>query len=217
MPRLLIVALVALVSTSACRRPGPSPQYTEAYSRFSRLVDGVGDAAYATQEMDQIVSLLAQVDPKSTDGADAIALQERIKRERARIAEEKASAAVPRPVAVGPPPSSPAAPPSFGQGQGVPAAAADAGPKARVALGADWAQATQGQALCLDQRGSIQLQGAQKGTATGWVLKDYSHCRDALPELVGHIALVRDGKVVHLAPASALQSERRLPDGGVVR
>ncbi|MBX7099972.1 MAG: hypothetical protein K1X89_19820 [Myxococcaceae bacterium] len=209
---LLIVASLALC-LGGCKRHPPSVEYTQAFAKHSALTLREGDRAVLLPEMDEVVALLDKVDPECPDAARAIALKVSIADARTKLAQLPqlaVAAAAPPP----PPPGSPfPAGPATG-GRGVEAAApVDAGPPpAHVAVGSIWNDVYQANATCLEQHGSVVLDGALSGSAMGWTVKDYSHCKTALPELVGSLALVRDGKVVALGPLKDLT--RKAADGG---
>jgi murein DD-endopeptidase MepM/ murein hydrolase activator NlpD len=121
-----VCTVLTLALLGGCR-PRPSPEYEEAHQRFITLYAVHLDAAYARPEMDQVVSLLQAVPPKSLDAPEARTLLARIQAGRAQLAaEEEARRALVRQMLLGPPEA-----PDVGTSG---AARADAGPAAVLAV-----------------------------------------------------------------------------------
>ncbi|MBL8954179.1 MAG: hypothetical protein JNK82_25605, partial [Myxococcaceae bacterium] len=68
MRRLTCLVLAAgLLAFAACRKPKPSPAYTEASGTYTTLLARLGDDAYFDDEMTRIEGLLASVPANSSD------------------------------------------------------------------------------------------------------------------------------------------------------
>jgi murein DD-endopeptidase MepM/ murein hydrolase activator NlpD len=97
-----VCTVLTLVLLLGCR-PRPSPEYEEAHQRFITLYAVHLDAAYVRPEMDQVVSLLQAVPPRSLDAQEARALLARIQAGRAQLqAEEEARRALVQEMLAGP-------------------------------------------------------------------------------------------------------------------
>ncbi len=213
MTRTLLLLLAAAALVTGCRKPLPSSDYIEASNRYTDLLAVQGDAAYASNSMDEVVAQLQRVSPKSSDHAAALALVATIGVERARLASEGAKRSSP---------SVPEAAPTF------PAFAAidsrqpqevvvvpDAA-VSELARGADFGALQRKYVGCLLSNGPITIVAPDGGgsEAEGFELHDSDSCRSRLPEFGPSVLIVQAGKIAYLMPRSAVRLVTSRTDGG---
>jgi hypothetical protein len=209
---LLLLSLAALAS--GCRKPMPSPDYTEASNRYTSLLALHGDDAYGKPEMDQLVAQLGRVPENSKDHGAAVTLAATIAAERARIAAFRN--------AVAPPP--PAAPtfPEFAKPPPVveaPVAVVDAGLVANdLVRGADFGAIQRKYVGCLNATGPIKMQGPDGGLSQGegYEIHDSASCKSRMSAMGQNVLVVENGKVAWLMPKSSLTTVMTLEDGGKI-
>ena len=206
MNRALMVLSLALLATG-CRKPLPSPDFIEASNRYTDLVAVQSDAAYATGEMDAVVAQLTRVSEKSSDYASAHTLLDTIAKERTRVAAATAANEKLLHPKV-PPPNFPA----FARQPEAEAVVVAAPVKPpddpfAVVVGAAWPPLEQKFFGCFSSRGAITLTTADGGNpkeTEGFELVDDANCRTRVPALATSVAMIQDGKVLSIAPKSAV-------------
>ncbi|ATB33857.1 hypothetical protein [Melittangium boletus] len=214
---LLTAALLA--APLACRKPAkPSEAYYEAQTRFGKLFAAKGDEAFVDPELASIETLLTQVPEDSLDAASARELRTRIEegKQRARSqqrAREDALASARKsgqmPLGFTEPsggPSRPAPPPAQEADAGTDAGTGGGTP----GIGTSVAELSSGFSGCFKQGESLQVQG--RGIRESWELADRAACRQQYASLQDQLMIVENGKVLGLAPRSALQAVSA--DGG---
>ncbi len=213
MRRTFACAAVLLLVLGCHKKPLPSPQYAEALGVFTSLVDGKGDEAWNDPEMDRVYALCNAVSDKSSDYEDSRKMMARIDQERARLAKGEAAPARPEGDQAGPPPFKP--PPT-------PTEAADAGPAeepppAGLEIGTSWGTVQTKYGPCFTSIGSVTVTGQGAGQADGYEWAGRPDCPKSLASTADKLILVRDGKILMLAPKSKATTEtfNQLADGGL--
>ncbi len=204
---LLWIALIVLCS--GCRKPLPSPDFTEASNRCTNLLALQGDDAYSSTAMDEVVSQLGRVPEKSADSKAAVALIATIAAEKARIASDAAK------LAAAPPAAEPTFP-SFAPVavepvvESTPDAAAN-----ELARGADFAALQRKYVGCLLSKGDITMISPDGGASPseGFELHDSASCRSRL-SLGSNLVVVQAGKIAHVITKDSLKTVITLEDGG---
>ncbi len=187
-PALLCLAFLA---AAGCRRGrGDSPQFEQAFRRYTQLYADKLDDAYGDPAMAQVLALLRQVDPRSSRAAEAAELESKVEkgmkefadREARLAAADKAAAAAPAWPAAREGPAPVAAPP-----------VAAAGP----ALGMTRDEFLGKFGGCFVEKGLYE-QGAKHGEAYAMKLA----CAARYPFLQGDLVVLLDGRVSRLVPLS---------------
>jgi hypothetical protein len=211
-PILLLLAVAALAS--GCRKPMPSPDYIEASNRYTNLLAVEGDDAYGSDAMDEVVSQLTRVSPKSSDHTAAVALIATISSERARLLAE---ASKPPPAAAAEPVFPSFAPVAKAEEPEVVEEVADAAVN-ELARGADFAFLQRKYVGCLVSRGLIAMVSPDGGIADteGFELHDSASCRSRLAGIGPNVLVVQAGKVAYVLPKSSFKTVETLADGGTL-
>ncbi|WP_434391162.1 hypothetical protein [Melittangium boletus] len=213
------MTVVLLAAPLACRKPAqPSEAYVEAQTRFGKLYAAQGDQAFVDPELEAIEGLLAQVPADSLDAASARELRQRIDEGKQRVTSELREQEAARESA-----RTPGAMPPGGTGGYVPSApppeppeqAADAGTDAGTGglpgIGTAVTALSSGFSGCFQRGESLQVQG--RGIRESWELAARPACRQQYASLQDQLMIIENGKVLGLAPKSALQALS--PDGGM--
>jgi hypothetical protein len=220
-PFILLVAMLL-----ACSRPQPSPDYERARQLWTSLVQARADGAAEDPRADEVLALLDRVPPDSADAAGAAELRARIEGERKARGEERArrEKLVAGAGAVQAMPALSAQEPGAARPPAQEAAAAPTGVPLAMGMKLDDFRAAYGK--CFEERGAVQLTGADGGAprpAVLWVMKDDEACKKEHAALAGQAVLFAGGALAGVAPASSarqVESRRQvelgtLPDGGV--
>jgi hypothetical protein len=209
---LLGVALLAACKPS--RRK--SVEYAQAIEMYAVLVAEKSDAAYADAQMGEVEGLLQRVTEGYVEHGAAVALLDRIQKERQRlVAEEKNReeliAAATKPVefqhsATGglTGPSKTSAP-----------AESDAGFGPQPETGMSLKEFQRQFSGCFSIWQSIEVRG--QGPMDAHELKDIANCRINYPGFVGKLILTRGEQVYSFIDKASVRVEKRLPDGGVIQ
>ncbi len=209
----LLMALLLAAAPIACRKPAqPSEEFSQARTRFGKLYAEKGDGAFVDPEIDQIDSMLARVPPNSLDAAAAKELRARIQagrqesQARAKAQEEalaKARAPSEMPAGFKSAPTPAPAPEK-------PPEPVDAGTPAVPQVGTPAAELASGFSGCFQKGEPLEVLG--RGLRDRWELQDRAACRQQYGSLQDQVLIIEEGKVIALAPKSAL---KELPaDGG---
>jgi hypothetical protein len=212
--RTIALALLLAGVLSACNRPGkPSPEYAQAREAWTALLKDHLDDAYVQPGVDEVLALLARVDPKSVDAPFAAELRRDIETGRAAAREREESLAEQlaeaeralRPPA--PPPSE--EPEPAGGSEAAPAVAAaapDAGAEdAQPEDGMEATEFLQKFSRCFEYRNDSLVGGLAGGKVYG--LKNLSICRDLHPGFISNSVLVFDGKI-SVRPSAELAPQK---------
>jgi len=228
MRRPLATAALAALAI-ACAKPQPSPEFQRARERFSEVVKRFPGDAYATPEMDEVLSILDAVPASSADAEAALALRQRILAERREVAEQQArreklleSAGSPSSSSLAGTASTPDGGPRDGETAAQGAARVERG--SALAAGARLAD-LQAEGECFAPRTDVQVAGGKPGAGAPeqvWALKGSEACKERFPEAVGQFLVFSGGGLTGVAPAESARDvavERtveigRLPDGG---
>jgi hypothetical protein len=207
-----VALLVAASLLFACNRTAPpSPEYAEAREKWTGLLREKLDGAAADPRAEEVLALLSQVDPRSSDAQFAGELKREIETSRAQAIEsarqqeqivEQAQAAL-------------AAPAVFDSDREAAApaepAAAEPAPDAGVDAGTENAEPTEGMddaefrtrfARCFEYKHDSLVGGVAGGKV--WGMKDLGICRDLHPGLVGKSVLLFESKVASIRPSAEL-------------
>jgi hypothetical protein len=217
--------VVLLAAPLACRKHAkPSEAYVEAQTRFGKLYAAQGDNAFESPELAPIEELLGQVPADSLDAAAANALRQRIAEGKQRMlaqqkAREEALAKAQEPTMStssgfgdsdrgSPPPAKEPEPEDAGT---------DGGTGGGPGVGTSVADLTSGFSGCFRKGEALQVQG--RGLRERWELADSAACRQQYPSLQEQVMLIEDGKVLGMAPKSAIfatsaDGGTRGPDAG---
>jgi hypothetical protein len=160
-----------------CRKK-TAPQFYELESKYSVSLARDGDDAYATPEMDQLVTGLSAIGEDTVEGPKAKQLVETIERERERLRREKdeAQRAI-QPTVVPTLPPEPVKNP--GAGAGVPEAAVDAGKPSEPYGNMPLAEFRALFGACMVEVGSVDLTG-KPGKGLGFTTQDSAQCKSQL-------------------------------------
>ena len=198
MKRFALAVLLVLAVLPSCRkRPGPpSLEYAEARDKLIEIRKDRVEDAYFDPRIEEVLALLAQVDPKSVDADAARELKAEIDQARAEkarhdqeeaklIEQVRASPSVGSTASL--PAPSPAAEPEAAAGP------TDAGPPKDPVNGMS---ASDFKRLFSDCYDFVRpAMGPTGNTGETWALKDMGVCRDRHPGSVGHYVILLDNKV----------------------
>lgn len=202
------LALVAAAGLCACQKPQPSPEYQEARQRYAALLAGAPLDAAVRPEMDEVLSLLERVPPRSLDAEAAAALRARILDERRNLADEQARRA--RMV------ESAGTPTAWVQGAGGPGgapgvatlpeeapAAAPPRPPSQLAAGTPLADFQKAQGECFEAKAPATIAQREGKALQGeaWGLRESEDCKKSHPDEVGRLVLFADGKLLEVREA----------------
>lgn len=215
----LLTALL-LAAPVACRKPAkPSEAYAQAHTRFGKLYAEKGDGAFVDPALSEVESLLDQVPADSLDAPAANDLRARIQagKQQARArdkakADALAQATQPSqmPSGFNTAPSTPAPQRSEPPQEEDSDAGTDAGTAGMPGPGTPAAQLASGFSGCFQKGESLEVKG--RGMRDRWELADRPACRQQYASLQDQVLIIEDGKVLGMAPRSAIQE---LPaDGG---
>jgi len=190
--RRAAICVVALALAGCRRTTGPDESYQQAAALYQQLYSTQLDDAYGDPRMDEVVSLLHKVDPRSVDAQPAEAMLGTIQRGREELARqhaerEKMAAAAAQ-----------SATNSAGQidlVQVLAAASPDAGqPQDPFGPGGSVAELNKQSGGCLQDSEPFTEQGTGV-TGTVYRMSPTEPCKGKLPGLVGQIVLVVNGKI----------------------
>ena len=206
----LLTALLLAAAPIACRKPAqPSEEFSQARTRFGKLYAEKGDGAFVDPAIEQIEATLARVPPDSLDAAAARDLRARIQAGRQEVqgrakAQEDALAKARAPGEM---------PTSF---KSLPLPAApeepvDAGPPpiAVPQVGTPASELASGFSGCFQKGDPLEVTG--RGLRDRWELQDRAACRQQYGSLQDQVLIIEEGKVIALAPKSAI---KELPADG---
>ena len=206
---LMALAALAVISTSGCQRPPPepSPEYDKAWRIYANLYARQLDDAFGNPQMDDVVTLLKRVDPRSSDAEAAKTLLSRIDDGKKTLVKERAEAEKRKAdIKPSPPPASilqaaqqldirsvaPAeAPAAIDTDAGTP----DAGPASKdpFAQGAPIAELNRDG--CLMAGEPFSEGPGSKAMGQTYRLAPSSSCQSKLAGLQGQVILVVDGRI----------------------
>ena len=208
---VIFAACTALLAS--CKRPQPSPQYSQARDKWTELLrarSGDEDAAAADPGADEVIALLAQVDATSSDTGYAAELKAKIETARAAVkSREQASAkmvaqAGTTPAFVGS--SVPYVPRSPPVAAPVAAVADQKPPEAKEPkVGMSEADFTSKFSRCFDAGDEIPY---PEGPGHVHTLKDLSLCRELYPTFQSNSVLTLGGKVHNIGPTAQMKPQR---------
>lgn len=207
-------AVLLVAAPLACHKPAkPSEEFTQARTRFGKLVAEKGDDAFLDPRLAEVETLLAQVPKDSLDASAADELRARIqtgkqqaeaqlKSKNDALAKAREPGQMPSgggfnlPTQAPPPPPPP---PRAAPDAGTP----DAGGPSQPDVGTPAAQLASGFNGCFQKGESLNVQG--RGLRERWELADRVACRQQYASLQDTVFLIEDGKVLGTAPKSAIQ------------
>jgi hypothetical protein len=197
----LLLGAIGL-GVAGCKKPRPSPEYTEASGAYSTLTAKLGDDAYSDPEMARIEALLARVPNDSVDAPAAKELLARIGQERAHAAAEAAAHqkllddATKAPVL----PDSPST--------GEPEKVVDAGP-AHIGLGLTTEEVGRLGGDCFHYTQTVRVRNMNGSEAEGviWERADLARCQEAFPDLGGRMLVFESNKLVQVVDKSQIRHE----------
>jgi len=175
----LLIAAIAAVALSGCRKKS-SPEFYDAQTEYTGLVDRLGDDAYTDDEMDHVKQLLGVVPPDALEAGDAKKLLAEIESNTNRVLAAQGATAKPGPSVPGEapplPPDTPAAGTAVGSAAG---AQADGGSQVRPHAGMTEDEFKQLFGDCVASAGEASMPGiSDKGAA--WAVNDDDACRQKL-------------------------------------
>jgi hypothetical protein len=223
-------ACVALFLATGCKKqPKPSEEFERAKTRYLKLMEEDSAGAVELPGMDIVLATLDQVDPKSDDYDQAMALKERINAARARLAEERENrkkivADVEARAAMPPPDVPVASGPTEAPAQAAPA-------KPRIAYGTKLEQFKAAYGDCFEMKMPttvVDPQGGPSVQGEAWALKDDAKCKSAHAAEADKYVIVADGMIVNVQATNTTKLEEHvtpakpiavpailLPDGGI--
>jgi hypothetical protein len=210
----LLTALLLVAAPIACRKPAqPSEEFSQARTRFGKLYAEKGDEAFVDPQIEQIDSILARVPPNSLDAAAARDLRARIQsgRQEAQarataqedaLAKARAPSEMPSGFKSTPFPTPAPVPPEEPVDAGPP-------PIAVPKVGTPASELASGFSGCFQKGEPLEVTG--RGLRDRWELQDRAACRQQYGSLQDQVLIIEEGKVLALAPKSAL---KELPEDG---
>lgn len=200
--RRVAILLLGLLAVSGCRKKS-APEFYALESNYSILVARDGDDAYASEDMDTVLTGLKAINPEAVEGPKAAELAAKIEAERQRVAREAkaaadALAAAGRPADFPPGASTSLFPPEPKTPEDAPpaAAAVDAG-RRKPYGGMPLADFQKLYGDCFDTGPAMTLPNQPEGTSM--VLRDDAACRAefgaADPDTKTYFVFVKDALV----------------------
>lgn len=205
-----VAICLLLLALAGCRRTtGPDDNYQQASALYQQLYATELDDAYGDPRMDEVVTLLRKVDPRSVDAQQAEMLLGTIQRGKDQLAKERAERAKLADVAAR------NAPPlvNIDPSQFVSASEPDAGPpQDPFGTGALVSELNKQSGGCLDENEPFHEQGTGV-TGTVYRVAPSDGCRSKLPGMVGQAVLVVNGKI-YRRMADPRPPPAAVPDAG---
>ncbi len=194
----------ALLAFAACRKPKPSPAYTEASGAYTTLLAKLGDDAYADDEMTRIEGLLASVPGDSLDAQAAAELKAKINAERTRVAQEAAEHE--RAMASALAPTSPDPAPRGAEAPSAAAGEPDAGASSDFRAGMTLDELRKVSGGCFTSAGPLTLRNPDGSEAPAEMFErlDSTLCNTRYAKYGERFLVFRDGKLAGDFPRSSL-------------
>ncbi len=192
MSRRAAICFVALTLAGCRRTTGPDESYQQAAAIYQQLYSTQLDDAYGDPRMDEVVSLLHKVDPRSVDAQPAEAMLGTIQRGREELARQHAER---EKMAAAAAQSATSSAGRIDPEQVLAAANVDAGqPQDPFGPGGSVAELNKQSGGCLQDSEPFNEQGTGV-TGTVYRMSPTDPCKAKLPGLVGQIVLVVNGKI----------------------
>lgn len=215
MSRRAAIGLVALALAGCRRTTGPDESYQQAAALYQQLYSTQLDDAYGDPRMDEVVTLLHKVDPRSVDAQPAEAMLGTIQRGREELARQHAER---EKMAAAAAQSATNSAGRIDPEQVLAAATVDAGqPQDPFGPGGSVAELNKQSGGCLQDSEPFNEQGTGV-TGTVYRMSPTEPCKAKLPGLVGQIVLVVNGKIYRRladprppAPAAAATAPAKAP------
>jgi hypothetical protein len=218
----LIALLFAVGLAAGCHKSSPpSPDYQKARNLWLDLLRDKMGKAYTDPGADEVLALLARVDPNSMDAKVASDLKDEIEKgrreglasdEEGRKQVEAARTALQNPMFVA---SGPAV--YFTSDGGLVRATSDTGPSGpeMPALGMTADDFARKFGRCFEERGETLVNGAQGGRI--FALRDLALCRQSYPEFLTRGVVLFSGTIANVAPLADLAPKKfKLVNGKLV-
>jgi len=190
--RRAAIWVVALTLAGCRRNTGPDESYQQAAAIYQQLYSTQLDDAYGDPRMDEVVSLLHKVDPRSVDAQPAQAMLGTIQRGREELARQRAER---EKMAAAAAQSATSSAGHIDPEQVLAAANTDAGqPQDPFGPGGSVAELNKQSGGCLQDSEPFSEQGTGV-TGTVYRMSPTDACKGKLPGLVGQIVLVVNGKI----------------------
>lgn len=214
-----VLVLAALALVSCAKKKQPSPEFAQAQQIWTELVQVHALEAHADPRAEQVLALLASVDPNSLDAQAAAELAARIRSARAEAkASAERQAALIEAAAKLPPmpegfaavePAEPEPPPAE------PEPVAEPAEETQPSEGMEAAVFKQKFDRCFEYKNAFGTPTGQEGDV--WGLKDLSICRELHPTFTTRSVLLMDGRVAAIRSNQELTPVKyKLVDGALV-
>jgi hypothetical protein len=190
--------ILALVLVSCKRQVGPDESFQKGSRLYQQLYASQLDDAYGDPQMDTVVVLLKEVDPRSVDAESATALLGTIQRGREALAKSRAErekrSAVMQAAAAAPPIN-------IDVDKVLATSAPDAGPQQDpLGPGASIADLSASSGGCIQENEPFRETGGGSATGTIYRLVKGDACASRLPGLQGQMLLVQNGRIYRRMP-----------------